>query len=99
MQDDFDADYPQLDIQILSIDKMNVNGAGAASYSVDKDLPMVADNSSDDIWNSWGGSWRDVVILDANNEIYSIYNLTTYNLGVTSNYDDLKQLFIDAASQ
>ena len=99
MQDDLNADYPQLGIQILSIDKMNVNGAGTASYSVDKDLPMVADNSTDDIWNSWGGSWRDVVILDANNEIYATYNLTTFSLSVSANYDDLKQLFIDAATQ
>ena len=77
---------------------LNINGAGAATYSSNRNLPMVADNSTDAIWSSWGGTWRDVVILDQNNEIYDSFNLTTYSLSSQTNYDTLKQLLIDAAS-
>ena len=43
-------------------------------------------------------TYRDVIILDAQNEIVSIYNLTTQNLGEQANYDALKDLLVQAAS-
>ena len=95
MQEDLDLNHPNLNIDILSVNKLGATGEG--NLSADQDLPMVQDNSTDLIWDTWGGDWRDVVILDGNNEIYAIYNLTMYNLSDSANYDALKQLFIDAA--
>ena len=99
MQEELDLDYPQLNIQILAIDKISAGGVGVSSFSSSLDLPMVVDNSSDNIWANWGGIWRDIVILDANNEIYDTYNLTQNSLSNATNFATLKQLFIDAASQ
>ena len=68
------------------------------------------------------GGWRDVFILDRQNQPIAVYNLTLNNLSPThgdcsdpqysnesqctgagltwtSNFDELKQLFIDAATQ
>ena len=57
---------------------------------------MVQDNETDQIWQSWGGNWRDVVILDANNQIVAQYNLTEYNLSNSANYDALKTMLLEA---
>ena len=99
MQDELNANYPQLDIQLLAIDRIDAQGNGVSNFSIDQDLPMVVDNNSDSIWSTWGGAWRDVVILNQDNEIVTSYNLTQYNLANQSNYDTLKQLLIDTATQ
>ena len=95
MQNELAQEYPNLDIQILSINLLNAGGAQSLSSS--QDLPMVSDNSTDLIWSNWGGAWRDVIILDGNNEVYTTFNLTTYSISNPTNYDTLKQLFVDAA--
>ena len=74
-----------------------LNAGGAQNLSTTQTLPMVQDNNTDLIWSNWGGAWRDVIILDGNNEVYDTFNLTTYSLSNSANYDALKQLFIDAA--
>ena len=58
---------------------------------------MVGDDSTLEIWDSWGGQWRDVFILDQNNEIIEVYNLTEHNLNDPINYADLKEKLITAA--
>ena len=105
MQDDLDTNHPSLNISLLSINKIAAE-SGANSLSPDMDLPMVQDTSSLSIWNSWGGAWRDVWILDETNSPYAVVSLTTYNLGtgfdeinVTGpNYDGLKALLVGAAT-
>ena len=60
-------------------------------------LPIVQDSADLDIWTNWGGQWRDVAILDPQNQFIEFYNLTLNNLSVEENYDELKQKLIDAA--
>ena len=86
MQEDLDADHPSLGIEILSINQIGAE-SGANSLSSDMDLPMVQDTTALSIWNSWGGDWRDVWILDENNSPYAVVNLTTYGLSTAANYD------------
>ena len=57
---------------------------------------MVQDNDTDLIWQSWGGNWRDVMILDVNNDIVGQFNLTDFNLSSSANYDTLKNMLIEA---
>ena len=97
MQDDLDADYPHLSIDILSINK--IGSTVPSSWDMSLDLPVVQNDSSMDIWTAWGGAWRDVFILDQNNEIFATFNLSQNNLNVPSNYSALMQLFVDAATQ
>ena len=40
-----------------------------------------------------------MVILDGNNETYAVFNLTTYDLSDSDNYETLKALLIAAAAE
>ena len=58
---------------------------------------MVGDSAELLIWEQWGGDWRDVFILNKQNEIMEVYNLTEHNLNDPSNYTELKEKLIAAA--
>ena len=60
-------------------------------------LPGLQDDSAAMVWSNWGVAYRDVYILDANNEVSSVYNLTTYGLSSSANYQALHDLFLSAA--
>ena len=109
MQAELEVEYPQYDIQILAVNQIG-NSSGASLVGGSGDLPMVQNNTTDDIWNTWhalapnpsthsGAPYRDVHILNAQNEIVETYSLTLNNLSNTQNYATLKQMFVDAASQ
>ena len=102
MQDDLDTSFPELDIQILG-----VNGAGLESGNAlitsGRDIPWLQDvdvdhDGSSDVWVDWSVTYRDVLILDAENVRVGVFNLTTHDLGISQNYDTLRQMFVDAAS-
>jgi hypothetical protein len=40
--------------------------------------------------------WRDLYILDPNGEVHAVYNLTDNNLSDSSNYDAIKNIFLEA---
>ena len=62
----------------------------------DRVLPWVQDKIESDVWNYWDISLRDFVILDANGDFFYIVNLTDFDPSIESNYNNLKQLLIDA---
>ena len=108
MQAELQAEYPQYDIDILAINQIgNGSGTGPTQVSQISPLPMVQDDASIDIWNIWhatspnpsSSAWREVQILDKQNEIIHTFSLTTYNLSDPTNYTTLKQMFVDAATQ
>ena len=49
------------------------------------------------VLESWAANYRDVIIVDSSNVHVTSYNLSTYDLRVTANYDALTQLLIDVA--
>ena len=65
--------------------------------SLISDRPVVADSKDLLLWDSWEGEWRDVYILNEENEVITVYNLIEYSLSVQENYDNLKQEIISAA--
>ena len=108
MQNELEAEYPQYDFQILAVNQTGY-GSYASLVSSMGDLPLVQDNPTDNIWNTWhaltpnpstqsGAPYRDVHILNADNEIVETYSLTVYDLGNPQNYATLKQMFVDAAT-
>ena len=105
MQNELEAEYPQYDIQILAVNQIGYGSYTSLVASLG-DIPMIQDNTTDNIWNTWHAltpnpsaqPYRDVHILNADNEIVDTYNLTTYNLGSAQNYATLKQMFVDAAT-
>lgn len=62
------------------------------------DLPILQDDTTADVWSQWEATWRDVYVLDGDNEVYAVFNLTTYDLSDSANYAALYDLFVEAAA-
>lgn len=92
---------------ILKIDIIGINEVGRDSANdlmVDgKELPWLQDvdvdgNELSDVWTeSWDVTYRDVVLLDGNNSVVDVYNLTENNLAEADDYAALRTKLIDAA--
>lgn len=71
---------------------------GMADMAALGDIPLLQDDATANAWTAWGANYRDVVILDEDNEVVGVFNLTTYDLQQQAHYDTLRDLLIDAAS-
>jgi len=80
-----------------------VNQAGEESGNADmcagrtlpwlQDVPIEAASA----WHLWHVIERDLVILDADNKVVRVYNLTEHNLLVEANYAELRGILLEAA--
>jgi len=63
-------------------------------------LPWAHDNSSQNVWTKWDVQLRDLYILNEEGILYDMINLTAYDpdpqINDGNNYNDLKQLILDA---
>ena len=98
LQNDLKQEHPELEINILSINQIGAEN-GTTSFTEAHALPMVNDSETDNIWVAWESQWRDFYILNRNNELIEVYNLTQHNLNDENNYNELKQKLIDAAQE
>ena len=96
MEADLAKKHPELGISLLAIDAVGHEG-GFPDLAKVGDLPCVQDTVKDDVWGSWGAEWRDVYVLNAENEVTAVYNLTKNSLSEPANYATLEALLIDAA--
>ncbi len=71
--------------------------SGADTLDTVGAIPGLEDSVDVNAWSSWDVAFRDVVILDASNQFYASYNLSTYSLAVPDNYTALKNLLLEAA--
>ena len=71
--------------------------SGIAQASEDVNLPLLQDNSTQAVWQQWAVTYRDVILLDENNHIAAVYNLTTNSLGEPENYFGLRDLILEVA--
>ena len=106
MQRDFNLNFPSLDIQILGINEHFPEfdpGPANQEFSAGRITPWLQDVDADnnrvsDVWyDKWEITYRDVVVLDTDNEIVEIFNVTSDNLDSEENYSELRQAFIDNA--
>ncbi|MEE2901863.1 MAG: hypothetical protein VYC39_06010 [Myxococcota bacterium] len=79
---------------INEIDK----ASGNDSITDGRSLPWLQDTEAVAVTSAWQHNLRDVVILNTRNERVAVYGLTENSLGDPSNYETLKQLFLDAAN-
>jgi len=79
---------------INEIDK----ASGNDSITDGRSLPWLQDTGAVAVTSAWQHNLRDVVILNTRNERVAVYGLTENSLGDPSNYETLKQLFLDAAN-
>jgi hypothetical protein len=54
------------------------------------DLPLLQDTTTDDMWNAWAVTYRDVVLLDGTNRVIGVYNLTSNDLNTPANFSALQ---------
>ncbi len=95
MQADLDALMPGV-FQIHTVNAIGYD-VGLPDLFAISSLPGLQDDSTNNVWSNWGVAYRDVYILDEHNELYSVYNLTTYGLSNNANYQALYDLFLAAA--
>ena len=81
-------------IEIIGI---NAIGKEASNQLITdgRDLPWLQDTEDDKVWSSWLASWRDLVVLDANNELAWRDNLTDHDIRFTDAYDDIYQRIVE----
>jgi hypothetical protein len=82
---------------------LGVNGEGHESGNPvicdGRTIPWLQDTPAADVWASWAVTYRDVVILDADNQVLHVYNLTSQSLYDPANYAALKKLLLDSAGR
>ena len=57
MQNEITSEYPDLAINILSINQIGAEN-GVEVFNETHALPMVNDNATDEIWVQWDSQWR-----------------------------------------
>ena len=86
-----------MDIRILGVNGIGHESGNAVNCD-GKTLPWLQDFPAVDVWTAWAVTYRDVIILDEDNVVVGVYNLTTNDLGVPANYDVLRSMMISAAT-
>jgi len=96
MQKDIEAAQPATPVQILGVNMIGKE-SGNADMCAGRLLPWLQDTPTQNVWGAWHITYRDVVILDGENHVLQIYNLTTHNLGNTAFYNELRDILLGAA--
>ena len=97
MQQELDALSLAVPVKIIGVNEAGYE-AGNPSITFGRDIPWLQDLVSVDAWGLWDVEYRDVIIVDPNNEYVDTFNLTVHNLASPTDYDDLKQRLIDAST-
>ena len=97
MQTEIDALGLPVEVVISGINEVG-HEAGTPLIISGNDLAWLQDTVADDVWGSWSPVYRDVVVLDEANVEINVYNLTVNDLSDPLDYDELKQILIDAAT-
>ena len=96
MQAELRAQRPDLEIEIHGINAPG-HEPGNAQVCAGRVLPWLQDTFADDVWGSWQVTFRDCIVLDEDNKVLEIFNLTVHSLGVPEDYQELKDILIQAA--
>ena len=96
MQQELDATTTDREIRIIGV---NAEGreAGNDLTCAGRDLPWLQDSTTENVWTVWDVGYRDVFIVDQENRLVDVYNLTTYDLANPESYETLKGLLVAAA--
>lgn len=94
MQDDLTL--AGMDVTIFGINGVGLE-SGNAAVCEGRDIGWLQDVEAQQVWTAWGIAFRDLVILDENNVVLAIYNLSSHNLNEPMYYDEAYALFEAAA--
>jgi hypothetical protein len=85
------------DVTILGVNAIGLE-SGNPAVTTGRDIPWLQDVPPEAVWDLWGVNYRDVIILDADNVVVGIYNVTQHNLSIPENYAGLRAAFEAAAT-
>jgi len=75
---------------------VNEVGHASANDSITegRDLPWLQDQPEVSLWTTWGITYRDVVVLDAEGQVDGVLNLTEHDLADAETYDAMRALLL-----
>ena len=80
---------------------LGVNGPGLESGNAficdGRDIPWLQDTAAADVWGAWNVTYRDVIVLNQENEPIAVYNLTEHGLNDPANFAALMDTLRAAA--
>jgi len=93
MQAELDATNPG-----IHLNGVNETGheSGNAAACAGRTIRWLQDDLGVHVWALWGVTYRDVYVLDKDNRHVAVYNLTSHDLTVQANYDELKAMILAA---
>ena len=78
-----------MEVAILGVNPPG-HESGNAAVTSNRNLPWLQETvGGDDVWGDWAVTYRDVVILNADNEVVDVYNLTEHDLATPGNREEL----------
>ena len=83
-------------VQLHAINEMGYSSGIEAAVEKGS-LPLLQDDSSQDVWTRWGVTYRDVVVLDGENRIAGVVNLSNNSLANEDTWSTLKGLLLEAS--
>ncbi len=91
------AEIRSLDVRFVGLNEIGQE-SGNPNIPTVCDLPWLQDVEAQRVWESWEASYRDVIILDGENERVAVFNVTTGNLATPAHFDSLKSLLLGIAA-
>jgi hypothetical protein len=85
------AETPE--VAILGVNAVGYE-SGNASITDGRVLPWLQDVPEEDVWGTWAVTYRDVVVLDEENQVRAVYNLTEHDLADPAAYAELRDLLV-----
>ncbi len=71
--------------------------SGNEEFCSGRDLPWAQDDGA--VWDAWGVTYRDVVILDRDGNFHTVFNVTDNDLSLDENYWGLVTTLEDVAAE
>ena len=91
-----DAESHVLGVRILGVNGIGLEAANP-TICAGRDIPWLQDVAAEDVWTSWSVTYRDVVILDIDNRVIGVFNVTAKDLDDPTHYAALKERLTNAA--
>jgi hypothetical protein len=83
-------------IRILGVNAPE-EAAGNAGMCAGRTLAWLQDAKPPNAWGLWQADYRDVIVVDDENKVVSIYNVTLHDLGNPAQYAELRNILLTAA--
>ena len=96
MQQEVDTLTTVRPIELLGINLIGSEG-GNATICTGRSVPWLQDTPQAKVWETWRATHRDVIVLDAENKVIQVYNLTDHDLSNPTNYATLRDRLLAAA--